>query len=163
MQLSGVSRPKSVESPRLWRRGSLAVLLVVSLAPLKGNAVDAPLRACLSEAAARFSMPEDLLRAILLTESGGNCRAHNKANANGTRDIGCMQINSSWIPVLRSRFGIDEADLFEPCVNVAVGAWILAKNFKTHGRTWRAVGAYNAVTESKRVNYAWKVHSALAR
>jgi soluble lytic murein transglycosylase-like protein len=117
---------------------------------------------CLQLAAQTFGHDTRLLHAITLVESGGNCNAISKPNANGSYDIGCMQINSAWLPTLNTRFGISQSDLLDPCTNVAVGAWVLAHNKRRLGNTWRAVGAYNATTESKRKTYSWKVHDKLA-
>lgn len=106
---------------------------------------------CFREASERYNIPEKLLRAIARVESGMNPSAVNK-NA-GSEDIGLMQINSGWLPVLR-RFGIGRNNLWNPCTNVHVGAWILAKNIETYGYTWEAVGAYNARSADKRIKYA---------
>lgn len=69
-----------------------------------------------------------------------------------------MQINSAWLPTLARRFGIQREDLFRSCVNLDVGAWVLYENFRTFGYTWRAIGAYNAKTDSKRLNYVRQVY-----
>lgn len=94
---------------------------------------------CFKEAELRYRIPNGLLKAVAKTESSLDPKARSHTN-----DIGLMQINRSWVPILKSRFGISEAQLWEPCMNVMVGAWILAHEFKDRGRNWNAVGAYNA-------------------
>lgn len=115
---------------------------------------------CFDDAARRYYVNPDLLRAIARVESNMNPRAINHSNENGSYDIGLMQINSSWLPVL-ARYGIKEEDLFDPCVNVHVGAWILAQNFRDLGFNWQAIGAYNARSPEKRLRYALKVYQAV--
>ena len=94
--------------------------------------------------------------AIATTESGLKPTLVSAPNTNGTYDIGLMQINSSWLPKLR-RYGITESTLKDSCINLEVGAWILAGNMQRHGNTWKAVGAYNATSSEKQVAYAKKV------
>jgi soluble lytic murein transglycosylase-like protein len=101
------------------------------------------------------------LKAISRVESAGRPRAINR-NRDGSVDIGHMQINSRWLPVLR-RHGIDDRKLFDACTNTHVGAWILARNIRRMGYDWMAVGAYNARSPSKRMAYARKVAAALQR
>lgn len=81
-------------------------------------------------------------------------------NANGSRDIGRMQINSSWLPTL-ARFGIHERDLLDGCVNTYVGAWILSQNIARLGLDWNAIGAYNATSPDKRLAYEAKIYRQL--
>ena len=131
------------------------VLLAVLLVPLHVSA------ACFEEAAARYGLPTSLLKAISRVESSGNPHAVNR-NSDGSYDIGHMQINSRWLPVLQ-RYGIDQQILFDACVNTYVGAWILAQNIRKHGYNWTAIGAYNAASPSKRMVYARKVAAALQR
>lgn len=118
---------------------------------------------CVNSAAARFKHDPMLLRALIEVESSGKCPNKHPKNANDSYDIGCMGINSSWLPLLQKKFNISEQDLYVPCTNIHIGAWILAKNIRTYGDHWRAVGAYNATTEIKRVRYAWKVNAKLAQ
>ena len=118
-----------------------------------------PAHACWDEAAARYHLNSAVLYAIAETESGLNPLAVGR-NKNGSRDIGLMQINSAWLPKL-AEYGISERDLFQPCTSIHVGAWLLARNIYRYGYTWEAVGAYNAVTPSKRNAYVKKVQRNL--
>lgn len=112
--------------------------------------------ACWEEAASRHRVNPYLLYAIAKTESGLNPLAVNR-NKNGSYDVGLMQINSIWFPVLR-RHGISEEQLYQPCVSIHVGAWILAQNMQRLGNSWNAVGAYNAASPARRTEYAIKVY-----
>lgn len=119
---------------------------------------------CFAAASQRFSVDAELLRAVARVESSMRADAVG-VNRSASRDLGLMQINSSWLPTL-ARFGITEQQLFEPCTNIQVGAWILAGAIAQHGATWQAVGAYNAACtqlkgaqcERARARYAWKVY-----
>ena len=115
--------------------------------------------ACWHEAAVRYQVNSDLLQAIARTESAMNPGAVGR-NRNGSRDIGLMQINSAWLPTLATH-GITERDLFEPCTNIHVGAWVLAGNVSRLGYTWEAVGAYNAASPTLRRAYVDKVRRHL--
>jgi soluble lytic murein transglycosylase-like protein len=111
--------------------------------------------ACFDLAAHQYNVSPLLLRAIAKHESNGQASVVN-LNVNGTRDIGLMQINSSWLPTL-ARHGIAERDLYDPCVNILVGAWILSNNFARFGYTTQGLGAYNAASPDKRERYAQQV------
>ncbi len=119
-----------------------------------------PATACWEEAATRYHLNPDLLQAIARTESGMNPQAIG-INRDGSRDIGLMQVNSAWLPALRA-YGIAERDLFEPCTNIHVGAWILAGRVSRLGYTWNAVGAYNAASPVLRRAYIARVRRQLA-
>lgn len=115
--------------------------------------------ACWDAAATHYQVNSNLLHAIARTESALNPRAVHR-NPNGSRDIGLMQINSSWLPLLE-RHGISEHDLLRPCTNIYVGAWILAQNFQRLGTNWEAIGAYNARSPALRRAYAWRIFRVL--
>ena len=139
---------------RPWRRNlsvqsSVALICCTAL----------PAHACWHDAAQRYQVSSALLYAIARTESGLNPQAIGR-NGNGSRDIGLMQINSSWLPTLASH-GISERNLFEPCTNIHVGAWILAGNVSRLGYTWDAVGAYNTTRPALRRAYIEKVRRHL--
>jgi soluble lytic murein transglycosylase-like protein len=111
---------------------------------------------CIDDAGRYHDVNPTLLHVIAEHESGMRANAVNH-NADGSQDLGLMQINSSWLPKL-AKFGITRADLFNACVSAYVGAWILAANFKKYGQTWDAVGAYNATSPVKRQRYATAIY-----
>lgn len=113
--------------------------------------------ACFEEAGKIYDISPKLLKSIAKTESNFKTDAVNK-NANGTYDIGIMQINSAWIKTL----GLNENELIsDPCYNIMTGAKILRQCIDIHGYTWNAVGCYNAKSYDKKVKYSWKVFRTL--
>lgn len=125
---------------------------------------------CFEHHAGRFGLDAHLLRAIAHVESSGRPHAVNSSHLErtGSRDIGLMQINSAWLPKLKA-YGIKEADLFDGCTSVEVGAWVLHDLVRRFGNTWDAVGAYNAACSQlrgkacieARSRYAWRVYRRL--
>jgi len=116
---------------------------------------------CLDDAARYHKVNVNLVRAIAQQESGMRANAVN-VNSDGSEDIGLMQINSSWLPKL-ARYRVTRQSLFNACVNAYVGTWILASNIKQFGPTWKAVGAYNAVSTNKQLVYANNIYRRLSR
>ena len=114
---------------------------------------------CFEEAGKLYGVNPSLLQSIARVESGLNPKAIN-INKNGSEDLGLMQINSEWIEKMQlSR----EELLSNPCYNVTMGARILKECIDRWGYTWQAVGCYNAVSRTKRVDYSWKIYRALKK
>lgn len=116
---------------------------------------------CFDDASVRYDVPVRLLESIARVESRMNPAAIN-TNGDGSSDIGLMQINTGWLPVL-SRYGISRKGLWDPCTNVRVGAWIMSQNIATYGYTWEAIGAYNARSPEKRKRYANLVFAEVSK
>lgn len=136
--------------------GVCAALCLLSALPVRAQT-----GMCFEEAGARHGIAPELLQAIALQESALKADALNR-NRDGSWDVGLMQINSRWLPVL-ARHGIRPDQLWDPCVSVHVGAWILAGNFRRLGHNWEAVGAYNARSPALRMRYAQAVGAKLQR
>lgn len=119
---------------------------------------------CFHYAGKRYAIDPALLRVIAERESGLNAKAinHNR-DAKGrivSTDYGVMQINSRHIPTLK-KLGVIKSQhdlLNNPCLNIQIGAWILAKHFHQCGVNWRCLGSYNAGfapnNEKRRLAYA---------
>ncbi|MEZ8676075.1 lytic transglycosylase domain-containing protein [Vibrio cyclitrophicus] len=134
------------------------LILLLSVFPSVGYSF------CFDEAGQHYNVDPQLLKSIATVESSLKPNAHNEnKNKSGevvSRDFGLMQINSSWFPRL-AEFNVNETNVYEPCFNVSLGAWVLSSNFASHGYNWNSVGAYNAGflkrTESARKIYIKKV------
>lgn len=124
---------------------------------------------CYNEAGERYHIDPQLLRSISKVESGFNSSAigynRNKQGEVTSRDFGLMQINSTHVTKLKS-MGVlqSEQDLLtNPCLNVMVGAWILARHLQVCGVTWECLGSYNAGfaddKSTRRLTYARKVYA----
>jgi soluble lytic murein transglycosylase-like protein len=112
---------------------------------------------CFDDAGKEYGINPALLESIARVESNFNPNAMN-TNANGTSDIGLMQINSWWLKSIKVR----AQDLLDDaCLNTMTGASILRQCIDRYRYTWEAVGCYNAMSTSKKVGYAWKVFNQL--
>lgn len=124
---------------------------------------------CFNEAGIRYKVDPLLLRSMATVESSLNPHAvgmnRNKKEVVTSRDYGLMQINDRHIPQLRAMGLVhNEQDLLNnTCLNVQIGAWILAKHLKQCGVNWQCLGSYNAGfadnNGERRMIYARKVYA----
>jgi len=115
---------------------------------------DVPI-SCINQAAVMARVPATLIISILKTE-GGKVGMVNR-NTNGTYDYGPMQINSIWENTI-NKAGFTLSDIqYNPCINVAIGAYILSRNIKENPSVWTGVGNYHSHTDSKNFIYHQKV------
>lgn len=123
---------------------------------------------CISDASERYKVHPYIIWAIAKTESSFRPTVIAK-NTDGSVDIGLMQVNSWWLerrsspnkPKRLGDYGVTKEQLLDPCTNIHAGAWVLAQNMKMYGNTWKAIGAYNAVTPWKQERYVRKVQKNL--
>lgn len=120
--------------------------------------------ACLLAAANLYEVDYPLLHAIYAVE-GGKDGAVSK-NTNGTVDIGRMQINSLWLPVIAEQAGVPKAMAYQKlrddaCYNAKFAAWILKTEQVRTGDYWRGVGHYHSRTPRLRDGYIKRIVSKL--
>ena len=111
---------------------------------------------CIEQAAYAYQVPAIVILSVMAQESGKT--GHYTLNKNNTRDLGPMQINSTWLPRL-SKSGITESALINNgCLNVFVGTAILREHAATaRGNWWHAVGDYHSKSEGLHNKYLMNV------
>ncbi|MEA9445897.1 lytic transglycosylase domain-containing protein (plasmid) [Candidatus Fukatsuia symbiotica] len=140
------------------------LILAVFLLGISGSAC----ALCFQAAGLRYQVDPLLLEAMAVQESGLNPRAintnRNKAGKALSTDYGLMQINSRHIPKLVAMGVIKSKEelLSNACLNVQIGAWILAKHLQICGVNWQCLGSYNAGfannNQPRRMKYARRVY-----
>ena len=110
---------------------------------------------CINQAAVVYHVPATLIISVLGTEGGKVGSA--MPNSNGTYDYGPMQINSIWLEKLKP-YGITKEQLqYDPCVNVAVGSWILSTRIADSKELWHGVASYHSYYLPENTRYRTKV------
>lgn len=108
--------------------------------------------------AAATGLPPRVLPVIQAIEGGAVGTVHQ--DANGTADLGVMQINTIWVPALAARAGLSETETAErliedPCFNIAASALILRGYLaEAGGQLLPAIGDYHSHTPALNAAYA---------
>jgi soluble lytic murein transglycosylase-like protein len=147
--------PAAPRSLRLVRCAAGA--LALALAALTCGAARAD--DCFEQAAVYQGVNPLILRAVAWHESKGDPAAVNR-NANGSIDVGQLQINSVHFSDLK-RLGIPHRALTDACVNIYVAAWLMKQKMVKYGNTWRAIGAYHSESPKERDAYARSIQKIL--
>ena len=89
-------------------------------------------------------------------------------NANGTYDLGPLQINSWWVPRLASLLDRSSGDVThwlrnDACFNAEAARWIFLSGLASTGSFWKAIGAYHSPTSFRQRSYASAVAKHLGR
>ena len=127
-----------------------------------------PFAACMALVASIYGLPPRALPAIHGVEGGQVGSVH--PNTDGTQDLGYMQINTRWLPVL-ARYTGTPADtvrarlLTRPCYNIAAAGYVLRGYLdETRGDLMLAIGDYHSHTRQLNADYqrqVWRSAEAL--
>ena len=110
----------------------------------------APYLACMALVSQVYALPPRVLPAVQAVEGGAPGVVHH--NTDGSDDLGVMQVNTVWLPVLARQSGLETGEvrtrlLERPCFNVAAAGLILRTYLQeTRGDLLRAVGNYHSHT-----------------
>lgn len=125
-----------------------------------------PFAACMALVASLYNLPPRVLPSIHVVEGGQLATVH--MNADGSEDLGLMQINTRWLPVLSRYTGSPEAVvrqqlLGRACYNVAAAGLVLRIYLdETGGKLMRAIGNYHSHTPPLNQAYQAKVMQSAA-
>lgn len=90
--------------------------------------------------AAMYNLPEDLIRAVITTESRWNPKATSSAGARGL----CQVMPGTWTGYAVKMLGYGEEDIWNPEAQIHTCARILSEHFKTfNGDVILSISAYN--------------------
>ena len=120
-----------------------------------------PFLSCMALVAQIYSLPPRVLPSIQRVEGGAPGLVHR--NANGTFDLGVMQINTIWLPYLSRYTNLPESEvqtrlLLRTCFNIAAAGLIMRIYLdETGGDLMRAVGNYHSHTQALNQDYLVRV------
>ncbi len=123
--------------------------------------------ACMLAVARVQALPPRVLPAIQRVEGGWPGAV--RPNANGSEDLGLMQINSLWLAPLARGTGLPVAEvrrrlIEDSCFGVAVAGAIMRLHLNAEGgNLMRAVGNYHSRTPGLNAAYQARVLAAAGR
>lgn len=116
--------------------------------------MDLPLH-CVNQASVLYQIPAKLILAIALTERGKT--GEENINKDKSFDMGIMQINTRWLPTLKTA-AIDRGQLIaNSCTNIIAGSWILAKSIAEAPNLATGIGNYHSHTPYLNQQYQMQV------
>ena len=123
-----------------------------------------PLLACMLAVSTELHLPPRVLPAIQAVEGGQV--GMSRPNSNGSEDLGLMQVNTVWLPLLTRHTGMGKDALRDKliqdgCFNIAVAGAILRFYLhETRGDLAAAVGNYHSHAPIRHQAYQVKVAGA---
>src|ERR1700678_2727823 len=116
---------------------------------------------CINHAAITYHVPVSIILSVMKQEGGKNGQA--VRNKNGTADLGVMQINSVWVPVL-ARYGYSKDKLqYDPCKNVEAATWLINRSMADGKTAWQGIGNYHSKTPAYNKKYRESVYANFQR
>jgi hypothetical protein len=123
-----------------------------------------PFLACMLATAELHHVPPRALVAIQSVEGGQVHMA--SRNADGSEDLGPMQVNTQWLERLAVRSGLDARQvrvrlMDDPCFNIDAAGFILRLELDAaHGDLLTAIGHYHSHTPEIAMSYRVRVIQA---
>ena len=124
---------------------------------IRSGPMPIPFLACMAAAAHFYQLPPRVLPSLQAVEGGAVGRTH--INADGSVDLGVMQVNSRWVEPLARYAGMRPADvrsrlLDDACFNIAAAAAIMRTCLiEARGDLMLAVGNYHSHTPALNQTY----------
>lgn len=144
--------------------GALLVLLTAEPAQGRGRPSDPVGEAHVSQCIRRASDGKPWLEKTLwgLRDQEGGWIGAEVRNANGSHDLGPLQVNSWWVPKIakvldRSPEHIRYWLRYDPCFNVQAARWIFLSALRGTKDYWGAIGVYHSPTGWRQRRYVASV------
>ena len=131
------------------------------------KADEAMIEGCLKAAAELHQVPAGVLVLLLSVEAGRLGEV--SQNANGTVDIGPMQVNDTWVRKIAGHWRASPDAAYRAlrdnfCANVEGGAWILRQALdEAHGDLWKGVALYHSHDAVHKLEYMQLVYAQAMR
>jgi hypothetical protein len=127
---------------------TLAALAIGLTVGVPARADEAMIEGCLKATAEVHHVPAGVLVLLISVEAGRLGSV--SQNANGTVDIGPMQVNDTWLSKIAAHWGASPEEAYRAlrdnlCANVEGGAWILRQALdEAGGDLWEGVALYHS-------------------
>ncbi len=134
---------------------SSAMLAAALLACAMGHAraqgltpAEQRVQSCITSAADAYRLPPSLILILLRVEGGKLGQV--SGNTNDTVDIGPMQVNTIWVPLIAQHWRTTPQAAYSAlrdnfCANIEGGTWILRQALdEARGDFWSGVGIYHS-------------------
>jgi hypothetical protein len=144
----------------------LAILMTISVS-CSATADEATIEGCLKAAGELHQVPAGVLALVINVEAGRLGEV--SPNANGTVDIGPMQVNDAWVPKIAAHWSATPDAAYRAlrdnfCANVEAGAWILRQALdEAHGELWEGVALYHSHAPVHKLEYMRLVYDQAMR